>query len=123
MHITQDPSGPAAAEIAFKDFLKVDIGAGTISEAMPFPEARNPSYRLVIDFGPGIGLKKSAARITEHYAIEDLRGKRVIAVVNFPPREIGPTRSEVLGLGFPDETGAMGLVPPEANVPDGARLA
>jgi tRNA-binding protein len=123
MHITHDPATPAAAEIAFEDFLEVDIRAGTIREAMPFPEARNPSYRLVIDFGPGIGLKKSAARITEHYAIEDLRGKRVIAVVNFPPRQIGPTRSEVLVLGLPDETGAIVLVTPEANVPDGARLA
>jgi len=123
MHITHDPATPAAAEIAFEDFLEVDIRAGTIREAMPFPEARNPSYRLVIDFGPGIGLKKSAAQITERYAIEDLRGKRVIAVVNFPPRQIGPTRSEVLVLGFPDETGAIVLVTPEATVPDGARLA
>jgi len=123
MHITHDPAAPAAAEIAFKDFLEVDMRAGTIREAMPFPEARNPSYRLVIDFGPGIGLKKSAARITERYAIEDLCGKRVIAVVNFPPRQIGPTRSEVLVLGLPDETGAIVLATPEATVPDGARLA
>jgi tRNA-binding protein len=123
MHITHDPAAPAAAEIAFKDFLEVDMRAGTIREAMPFPEARNPSYRLVIDFGPGIGLKKSAAQITERYAIEDLRGKRVIAVVNFPPRQIGPTRSEVLVLGLPDETGAIVLATPDATVPDGARLA
>lgn len=123
MHIVHDPASPPASEIAFDDFLKVDIRAGTIREAEPFPEARNPSYRLMVDFGPGIGLRKSIARITVHYAPEDLPGKRVLGVVNFPPRQIGPARSEILLLGLADEDGAIVLTEPDPRVPDGARLA
>lgn len=123
MHLIHDPCAPAMPEIAFDDFLKVDIRVGTVLEAIPFPEARKPSYRLVIDFGTGVGIKKSAAQITENYALADLLGKRVIAVVNFPPRQIGPARSEVLILGFADTAGKIILATPERDVPDGARLA
>ena len=123
MHLIHDPCAPAMAEIAFEDFLKVDIRVGTVLEAIPFPEARKPSYRLVIDFGGGVGIKKSAAQITENYALADLLGKRIIAVVNFPPRQIGPARSEVLILGFADTAGKIILAMPEHDVPDGARLA
>lgn len=123
MHIVHDPAAPPAPEISFDDFLKVDIRAGTIREAQPFPEARNPSYRLLVDFGPGIGLRKSIAQITVHYAPEDLSGKRVLGVVNFPPRQIGPARSEVLLLGLADENGAIVLTEPDLRVPDGTRLA
>ena len=123
MHLIHDPCAPAMPEIAFDDFLKVDIRVGTVLEAIPFPEARKPSYRLVIDFGGGVGIKKSAAQITENYTLADLVGKRVIAVVNFPPRQIGPARSEVLILGFADTAGKIILATPERDVPDGARLA
>lgn len=123
MHIVHDPAGPPAPEIDFGIFLQVDIRAGTIREARPFPEARNPSYRLLVDFGPGVGLRKSVAQITTHYAPEDLPGKRVLGVVNFPPRQIGPARSEVLLLGLADEDGAIVLTEPDPCVPDGARLA
>ena len=123
MHLIHDPSAPAMPEIAFDDFLKVDIRVGTVLEAIPFPGARKPSYRLVIDFGGGVGIKKSAAQITENYPLADLLGKRVLAVVNFPPRQIGPARSEVLILGFADTAGKIILAMPEHDVPDGARLA
>ena len=102
MHKTFQPDAPAAPEISFNDFLKVDIRLGTIVQAEAFPEARNPSYRLWIDFGPAIGVKKSAAQITALYELDELVGRRVMAVVNFPPRQIGPVRSEVLVLGFGD---------------------
>lgn len=123
MHLTHDPSAPAAETIEFADFLKVDIRLGTIVDAETFPEARNPAYKLRIDFGPGIGTRRSAAQITEHYTPADLVGSRVMAVVNFPPRQIGPVRSEVLVLGFPDEDDAIVLVRPDHPAPDGARLA
>lgn len=123
MHVDHDPAAPAQAETDFDTFLKTDIRVGEIIRAEAFPEARNPSYRLWIDFGPGIGEKKSAARITEHYALDDLPGRRVMAVVNFPPRQIGPVRSEVLVLGFADENGAIRLAQPDGDVPLGARLA
>jgi tRNA-binding protein len=123
MHKDFAPDAPAAAEITFDDFLKIDIRAGRIVRAETFPEARNPAYRLWIDFGPVIGEKKSAAQITVHYTPEALVGRRVMAVVNFPPRQIGPVRSEVLVLGFADENGAIRLASPDGDVPLGARLA
>ena len=122
MHKIPDPEAPVAAEIGFDDFLAVDIRVGTIIEALPFPEARKPAYRLVIDFGPVIGIKRSSAQITEHYALEDLPGRQVAAVVNFPPRQIGPMMSEVLTLGFPDSDGKVVLIQPGEKVPDGGRL-
>ena len=123
MHKISTPDEPAAAQIVVDDFAKVDIRAGVIVSAEPFPEARKPAYRLAIDFGPTIGVKKSSAQITEHYALQDLVGRGVMAVVNFPPRQIGPVRSEVLVLGFPDENGAIILAAPMSAVPKGARLA
>lgn len=111
-----------APPITFEDFLKVDIRLGTIVSAQPFPQARKPAYRLTIDFGPAIGLKKSSAQITRHYKAEALVGRQVAAVVNFPPRQIGPFMSEVLTLGFPDETGAVVLIGPSLPAPNGGRL-
>ena len=110
------------AEITFTDFDRVDIRAGTIVEAEPFPEARKPAFKLKIDFGPEIGVKKSSAQITRHYTIDTLIGRQVFAVVNFPPRQIGPFMSEVLTLGFPDEQGDVVLGAIERKVPDGGRL-
>jgi tRNA-binding protein len=108
--------------IQFDDFLKVDIRLGTIVSALPFPQARKPAYRLTIDFGPDIGLKKSSAQITKHYQAEALVGRQVAAVVNFPPRQIGPFMSEVLTLGFPDERGEVVLIGPSLPAPNGGRL-
>jgi tRNA-binding protein len=122
MHLHHDPAAPAADPIGFDQFLQVDIRVGTIVEALPFPQARKPAYRLVIDFGPVIGRKRSSAQITERYTPDELPGMQVAAVVNFPPRQIGPMLSEVLTLGFPDETGAVVLVRPSVPVPDGGRL-
>lgn len=109
-------------EITFDDFLKVDIRVGMIVRAEPFPEARKPAFKLWVDFGPEIGEKKSSAQITKHYDIETLPGKKVMAVVNFPPRQIGPVRSEVLVLGVPDEKGEVVLLRPDLDVPIGGRM-
>ncbi len=113
---------PMPAPITFDDFLKVDIRVGVIVEAAPFPEARKPAIRLVIDFGEGIGRKKSSARIVRNYAPEQLVGRQVLAVVNFPQRQIGPMMSEVLTLGVPDDTGEVMLIAPDRTVPIGGRL-
>ena len=121
MHVTHDPA-ERTAPIVFDQWLAVDIRVGTIVEALPFPQARKPAYRLMIDFGPTIGRKSSSAQITEHYTLEELVGRQVAAVVNFPPRQIGPMMSEVLTLGFPDPEGRVVLIAPGAPVPDGGRL-
>ena len=123
MHLTFDPAAPRAPEIRFEDFLAVDIRIGTVLAAETFPEARNPSYKLRIDFGEGVGERKSAAQITALYDPEDLVGRQVLAVVNFPPRQIGPSRSEVLVLGLADPDGAIALVAPDRAIPNGTRLA
>ena len=109
-------------EISYDDFARVDIRIGTIVEAREFPEARKPAYVLLIDFGPEIGIKKSSAQITVHYTPEQLVGRQVLGVVNFPPRQIGPVRSEVLTLGFEDEAGAIVLAGTDIKVPNGKKL-
>jgi tRNA-binding protein len=112
----------AGKTISFDEFLAVDIRAGTITAAEHFPEARKPAYKLTIDFGPDIGTKKSSAQITAHYTPEDLIGRQVLAVVNFPPRQIGPVKSEVLTLGLSDANGDVVLIAPERAVANGERL-
>jgi tRNA-binding protein len=109
-------------QISYADFERVDIRSGTIIEAREFPKARKPAYILMIDFGPEIGVKKSSAQITRHYTPEILVGRQVMAVVNFPPRQIGPVRSEVLTLGFEDEEGQIVLALTERRVPNGRKL-
>ena len=111
-----------AEMITFADFEQVDIRVGTITDAQPFPQARKPAYKLVIDFGPEIGVKRSSAQLTVHYKADQLIGRQVCAVVNFPPRQIGPFMSEVLTLGMPDADGAVVLVKPDFKVPNGGKL-
>ncbi|RJF85554.1 tRNA-binding protein [Sphingomonas cavernae] len=122
MHMNHDAAAPATDPITFDQFLAVDIRVGTIVEAEPYPEARKPSVKLVIDFGPAIGHKKSSAQIVANYALDDLAGRQVAAVVNVPPRQIGKFMSEVLTLGFPDDAGEVMLFAPDRRVPDGGRL-
>ncbi len=109
-------------EITFDDFLKVDVRVGTITRVEPFPEARKPAYKLYVDFGPDIGERKSSAQVTHHYTAEELVGRQVAAVVNFPPKQIGPFRSEILVLGFPDAGGEVVMIEPNRPVPNGGRL-
>ncbi len=111
-----------SAQISFDDFLKVDIRAGKVTRAEPFPEARKPAIKLWIDFGPNIGIKKSSAQIAALYTPDDLIGRTVMAVVNFPPRQIGPFMSEVLVVGASDSMGQISLLTPDHDVPTGARL-
>lgn len=122
MAVSSTCDAPPGAEIDFATFAAVDIRAGTIVWAEAFPEARKPAYRLLIDFGPGVGVKKSSAQITARYSLAELPGRRVMAVVNFPPRQIGPMRSEVLVLGFPDAEGRILLADPGIDTPDGAKM-
>jgi len=109
-------------EIGFDDFLKVDIRVGTVVRAEPYPEARNPSYKLYVDFGPEIGERKTSAQVTVHYTTEELIGKQVAAVINFPNKQIGKFMSEILVLGFPDDQGAVVLIEPNRQVANGGRL-
>jgi tRNA-binding protein len=122
MHKLHNRDTPPAPQIAFDDFLKVDVRVGTIVAAEQFPQARKPAYKLSIDFGPAIGVKRSSAQITKHYALDELVGRQVMALVNSPPRQIGPFMSEVLTLGVPDEDGEVVLLSPTHGVPDGGRL-
>ncbi len=122
MHLLQDADTPPAPDINFDQFLSVDIRIGRIITADAFPEARKPAYKLAIDFGGVIGVKRSSAQITEHYTLDNLPGRMVAAVVNFPPRQIGKFMSEVLTLGFPDADGAVVLFAPDQDVPLGSRL-
>jgi len=122
MHATHDLFAPASPPITFDDFLGVDVRMGTVVAADPFAGARKPALKLVIDFGPVIGRKKSSAQITEHYTPDTLLGRQVAAVVNFPPRQIGGFMSEVLTLGFADTEGAVVLFQPDRPVPNGSRL-
>ncbi len=111
-----------AETIAYGDFERVDIRVGTITDAQPFPQARKPAFKLTIDFGPEIGVKRSSAQLTIHYKADQLIGRQVCAVVNFTPRQIGPFMSEVLTLGMPDADGAVVLVKPDFKVPNGGKL-
>lgn len=110
------------SQISFDDFMKVDVRVGTVIEAVEFPEARKRAYKLRIDFGDQIGIKRSSAQITVHYRPQDLLGRQVAGVVNFPPRQIGPFMSEVLTLGFADANGDVVLLEPERGVPNGSRM-
>ena len=109
-------------EIGFDDFLKVDNRVGTVIRAEPYPEARNPSYKLYVDFGPEIGERKTSAQLTVHYTLDELVGKQVAAVINFPAKQIGKFMSEILVLGFPDDDGGVVLVEPNRKVSNGGRL-
>lgn len=122
MHLTYSSTSRPAKEIGFNQFLDVDMRIGEVIEVLDFPEAKNPSYKLKIDFGKGVGVKKSSAQITVHYSKESLIGKKVLAVVNFPPRQIGKFMSEVLVMGFSDINNDIVLFNLDKEVPNGARL-
>ena len=122
MHLDHPSTAPAAPKIAFDEFLKVDIRVGTVITVEPYPEARKPTLKLRIDFGPGVGEKRSLAQVAALYAPEELVGRQVAAVVNFPPRQIGKAMSEVLTLGFADAEGSVVLCAPDKPVPNGSRL-
>jgi tRNA-binding protein len=109
-------------DLSFADFLKVDVRVGTVVRAGPYPEARRPAFKLWVDFGPDLGVKKTSAQITRHYRLEDLPGRQVAAVVNFPPKQIGKFMSEILVLGFPDADGEVVMIAPDRPVPNGGRL-
>lgn len=115
-------SSKVSDPIEFGDFLKVDVRVGTVTDAQPFPEARKPAIKLWVDFGGDIGVRKSSAQLTKHYTPDDLIGRQVCAVVNFPPRQIGKFMSEILVLGMPDEDGEVVLIRPDLKIPDGGRL-
>ncbi len=112
----------ADGTISFDDFLKVEVRAGTIVKAEPYPEARRPAYKLWVDFGTELGVKKTSVQVTAHYQLDELVGRQVAAVTNFPPKQIGKFMSEVLVLGFPDENGEVVLIAPDHKVPDGGRM-
>ena len=120
--LRQDRRNWQMDEITFNEFLKVDIRVGSILKAETFPEARKPAYKLWIDFGPSIGTKKTSAQITDNYTLTELIGRQVLAVVNFPPRQIGPFMSEVLTLGVTDNKGAVTLLGPDKEIPNGERM-
>ena len=120
--MAETTAAPISASITYDDFAKVDIRVGTIVAAEPYPEARKPAFKLSVDFGPVIGIKRSSAQITKHYALDHLVGKQVAAVVNFPPKQIGRFMSEVLVLGFPDADGGVVMIGPGLPVPNGGKL-
>ncbi|CAA9509297.1 MAG: Protein secretion chaperonin CsaA [uncultured Sphingomonadaceae bacterium] len=122
MHVDHDLAAPVGERIAFDDFLAVDIRVGTVIAVEPFPQAHKPAFKLSIDFGPAIGVKRSSAQITERHRPDELLGRQVAAVLNFAPRQIGPFMSEVLTLGFPDADGHVVLASPAYPVPNGGRL-
>jgi tRNA-binding protein len=122
MHLLHDPAAPPMPQISFDQFLAVDIRLGTVIAAEPFPQARKSALKLTVDFGAGLGTRKSSAQITQNYQPAALIGRQVAAVVNFPPRQIGKFISEVLVLGFPDAQGNVVLFAPDHRVPNGARL-
>ena len=121
MHKVFDPAAPSAPEISFDEFMKVDLRVGTVLSAEPLEGVRKPAYKLEIDFGSGVGRRKSSAQITDRYRTEGLVGRRVAAVVNFPPKQVGKHMSAALVLDFPDKDGNIVLIAPDGDVPDGAR--
>jgi tRNA-binding protein len=122
MTTTTAPATITPGTITYDDFARVDIRVGTILEAEPYPEARKPAYKLKVDFGPAIGVKRTSAQITKYYKLEELPGRQVAAVVNFPPKQIGKFMSEVLVLGFPDDQGNVVMVGVDHKVPNGGKL-
>ena len=120
--MAEGQSEALSPEITYEDFRKIDIRVGTIVGAEPYPEARKPAYKLTVDFGPAIGTRRTSAQITRHYTLDELVGRQVAAVVNFPKKQIGKFMSEVLVLGFPDDQGEVVMIRPDLGVPNGGRL-